>query len=132
MRLKYFDSLLTSQAPEAIHETELSQLPLPLAALGALRYGLSNAVRSPASRLTIPGGSIQYRAALAFVQSRILLLPDDSKINSSLLARRTFEKYETHPALTFDTWYKSISSALATSYNKGHLRKLSKGIYQPI
>ncbi|ELS4434026.1 AAA family ATPase [Salmonella enterica] len=107
----------------------INQLPISLAAFGARRYAEKKREVAKDS-LELPHGRILYRAALAFVQSRIIYHPKGTEIITVELATELFNKYnDIQLSLSLSQWKSIVSSAFSTCFQKGLLTKKSKGIY---
>ena len=128
-QLESFDSIIQIQDSSQITMSELSSLPLSLAALGARRYA-SAKTKSAILDTHMPHGKIIYRAALAFVQSRIIFLPPGTRISLSDLASESYARYaELANALSLAGWKGVVANALNTCKEKGFLKRVGKGIY---
>lgn len=131
-QLESFDHVIQIQDSSQITLSELSSLPLSLAALGARRYASAKA-KSAILDIHMPYGKIIYRAALAFVHSRIIFLPSGTRITLSNLALESYDRYvELANALSLAGWKGVVASALNTCKEKGLLKKVEKGIYETV
>lgn len=131
-QLESFDRIIQIPRLNQITKTEIGSLPLSLAALRARRCSSANAKNS-ISDTHMPYGKIMYRAALAFVHSRIIFMSPGTHIIHSELASESHAKYaELANTLSLANWKGVVASALNTCKEKGLLKKVEKGIYETI
>ncbi|MCF7202520.1 nuclease-related domain-containing DEAD/DEAH box helicase [Pseudomonas oligotrophica] len=112
-------------------KVELQVLPLPLAAMGARLYSEQRAKQFNEDLLALPPGKYFYRSALAFVQSRALLLKPGKMISHKKLAGELYSRYEDLKVIDGASWQTKIAQALSTLYGKGLIAKIDRGIYGP-
>ncbi len=115
----------------SLDRVELQVLPLPLAAMGARLYSEQRVTQFNLDLLALPPGKYFYRSALAFVQSRALLLKPGKTISHRKLAEELYSRYEDLKLIGGASWQTKIAQALSTSYGKGLIAKIDKGIYGP-
>lgn len=131
-RIKVFDEILQLKHAKTSAAIQVGDLPISLAAFGARRYA-EEYTSKDFSDMTLPSGRIVYRAALAFVQSRIAYLPAGREIVVSDLAVELHERYhEIREGMALEGWRSTVANAVATCFQKALLAKARKGVYLTI
>lgn len=128
-RIKIFDEVVLVRNSQKSTPIQIGSLPISLAAFGARQYAAQKASKTLAD-MSLPSGRILYRAALAFVQSRIVYLPVGSEIVVSDLAEELHGRYsEIRNQITLESWKSTMANAMSTCFQKGFISKARKGVY---
>ncbi|EKT4206877.1 AAA family ATPase [Salmonella enterica] len=107
----------------------INSLPVSLAAFGARRYAEIKKSEAKVG-FELPHGNFLYRAALTFVQSRIIYLSRGTEIVAVELATELYNRYlDIQQSISLVHWKSIIASAFSTCYQKGLITKKSKGVY---
>ncbi|UGA53211.1 MULTISPECIES: nuclease-related domain-containing DEAD/DEAH box helicase [Dickeya] len=122
--MKYDKTILMEKS-----SVPIGRLPYSLAAFGARRYA---EIKNPETQrdFELPHGRFLYRAALAFVQSRIIYLPKGADIVAPELATDLYDRYDDiQQSISLPQWKSIVANAFSTCYQKGLITKKSKGVY---
>ncbi|MFJ5395101.1 AAA family ATPase [Pectobacterium parvum] len=121
---KYDETILRKKNSEPVNS-----LPISLAAYGARRYAEINKNEVKVG-FELHHGKVLYRAALAFVQSRIIFYPPNTDIVTVALATELYDRYDNIKQLvSLVEWKSIVANALSTCLRKKLIAKKSKGIY---
>lgn len=129
-RIERLDKLLSCPDPKQLTVEQRRSLPLSLAAGAAFVFAQENALRYLAEEIEIPSGRTIYRAALALVYSMVYLLPDDNGFSVNEAAKSFHSRYQMPEGLTGEDLKKEIALACSVVCRRGHLTRVSKGIYK--
>lgn len=127
--IKTLDRLLMVEDPRSLSRVERKSLPLSLAAGAALVFAERDVTRDVVGIDQISGGRIAYHAAIGFVYSLVNLLPQGSRINVTDMARELYGRYLIPEGLNFETWKRDFAQACSVAHRRGHLEKITKGVY---
>jgi hypothetical protein len=131
-QLESFDRIIQIQDLSPATKTEIGSLPVSLAALRARRCALAKA-KNHILDAHIPYGRIMYRAALAFVHSRIIFMSPGTRLSLSDIASESHTRYtELANTLSLASWKGIVANALNRYKEKGLLKKVEKGIYETV
>lgn len=130
VRIEHLDKLLSCPDPKRLTVEQRQSLPLSLAAGAALVFARKNARRSIADEVEMPWGRTIYRAALALTYSMVYLLPDDKEFSVNETANSFYSRYQMPEGLTPGDLQKEIALACSVASRRGHLSRVSKGIYK--
>lgn len=126
--LQKFDAIICSPNPKMIPQQLIEQLPLSLAALGARKFAQGRPRQQSAKLGQLPTGGVLYRAAMAFVFSRISLLQAGTEIGRDQLALES-GRFILPTGVTREQWRLKIAQSLGKGVALGLLKKRSAGIY---
>lgn len=129
--IERFDKLISCSDPKQLTVEQRRSLPLSLAAGAALAFAQGNARRHVADWVEMPSGRTVYRAALALIYSMVYLLPDDKEFSVSEVAKSFYSRYQMPEGLTPENLKKEVALACSVVFRRGHLSKVSKGVYSP-
>jgi len=121
--------ILLNQNPKSLEELERKSLPLSLAAAAALLFAGRQVRRDMVMFERVAEMRITYYAALGFVYSLINLMPPSGRIKCAKIAEDLYNRYLIPEELTLSLWKRDFALACNTAYQKGHLKKLVKGVY---
>ncbi len=127
-RMKRYDKVVSSDKPESLPKEEVLGLPLIIAALGARKVARTRPRRHSTAMDELPTGAILYRAAMAFVYSRVSLLREGSDLVLEKLVAET-GRYLAPPNVTIAQWRSRVALALGRSFSQDLVTKRSKGVY---
>lgn len=130
--IKRLDELLLTPNPKTLTQDQKQSIPLPLAAGAALSYAIRHHSKEAMPLNHDSGGRITYRAALAFTDSIISLLPKNKSVSVAKMADELYGRYSIPEELTPKKWREEMSLAFGLAYRRGYLIKLEKGVYSPI
>lgn len=128
-QLAQIDQAVMAAGLRGIEEEQRKRLPLSLAAGAALLLADREPTREPLGLDQITSGRVVYHAALAFVYSLINLLPPAKLLSVDKAAGDLYRRYAMPGELTEAAWRREIALACGVAYTRGHLRKISKGVY---
>lgn len=131
--IRKFDTVISCndfKNPENVEQRHL--LPIPLAAVGAKRYAHTKGIRFEPLRDPLPSGRIIYRSALAFVQSRIAIMPIGKTLILDELTDSLRERFLHMNSLNRLTIKQALACALSTCHTKKLIKKNEKGKYSII
>lgn len=130
-QLETFDRIIQIQALNPETKSEIGFLPLSLAALRARRCA-STRPKNHLLDIHLPYGKIMYRAAIAFVQSMIILKSPGTHLSVSDIASELHARYtELENVLSLQSWKGVVASAFNKHKDK-ELKKVEKGIYETV
>ncbi|WP_159876093.1 DNA/RNA helicase domain-containing protein [Aquitalea denitrificans] len=112
--------------------SSISNLPVPLIAVGARLYGQAHRRRNTVPKEELPSRNVLYRIALAFIYSRVDFLRQGVSLSRVVLTDKLYGNYESLQAVPFKRWEMWMASAFSTcSHSKKLLIRVQKGIFVP-
>ncbi|KIH84086.1 AAA family ATPase [Pseudomonas batumici] len=129
--ISIYDGILSSTLSDSKKPSRsLEDLPFPLAAAGARLYASQHKKRNKILDMPLPSGKIIYRAALAFVQSRIATYEANRSLITSEVALQLYNRFKSLQTLDLKNWTSIVANALGTCKQKNFIKKITKGEYR--
>lgn len=130
--IRLYDAAITSQLSKARTLQMQAELPIEVAAVGALLRASKNKVRSNVLLAPLPSGRLLYLAAFVFAQSRIATCPAKTTMPVNKLADEIYNRFKLLEKISLTEWRAIFANAFGTFKQKGFVTRVGKGLYIPV
>lgn len=130
--IRLYDAVITSKLPKADALQVQAQLPIEIAAVGALLRANKHKVRSNVLLAPLPSGRLLYLAAFVFAQSRIATYPAKATMPINELADEIYNRFKLLERISSIEWRAIFANAFGTFKQKGFVVRVGKGQYIPV
>lgn len=131
-KIRLYDAAITSKLSKAHTLQVQAQLPIEIAAVGALLRANKYKVRSNVLLAPLPSGRLLYLAAFVFAQSRIATHPAKATMPINELADEIYNRFELLKKISSTEWRAILANAFGTFKQKGFVVRTGKGLYIPV
>ncbi|WP_339466774.1 nuclease-related domain-containing DEAD/DEAH box helicase [Pseudomonas sp. EA_65y_Pfl2_P74] len=130
--IRLYDAAITSQLSKSYTLQMQAELPIEVAAVGAILRASKNKVRANVLLAPLPSGRLLYLVAFVFAQSRIATYPAKMTMSVNNLADEIYKRFKSLEKISLTEWRAIFANAFGTFKQKGFVARLEKGLYLPL